>query len=267
MHLTLTPPRTQVTAALLALLAVVLLAASASAQSVFVNEIHYDNAGGDVGESVEIAGPAGTSLEDWDVVLYNGSNGSQYDTINLSGTIDDEGNGFGALAFDMAGIQNGAPDGLALVDDEGNVIQFLSYEGSFTADGGPADGETSTDIGVDEDPAPPIGQSLQLKGSGTTYGDFTWTAPTAASSGSVNDGQTFEDGDDDGGMTGMIVVNTADDEDNSDGDCSLREAVRAANTNAAVDACAAGDDDGDRSRSRRRTRSTSRSASSSSRTT
>ncbi len=42
-----------------------------------------------------------------------------------------------------------------------------------------------------------------------------------------------------------IVVNTADDENNSDGDCSLREAVQAANTNAAVDACTAGDLDGD----------------------
>jgi CSLREA domain-containing protein len=38
----------------------------------------------------------------------------------------------------------------------------------------------------------------------------------------------------------IIVVNTASDESNSDGDCSLREATRAANSNAAVDGCAAG---------------------------
>ena len=38
-----------------------------------------------------------------------------------------------------------------------------------------------------------------------------------------------------------IVVNTLDDELNSDGDCSLREAVAAANLNAPVDACPAGD--------------------------
>lgn len=37
-----------------------------------------------------------------------------------------------------------------------------------------------------------------------------------------------------------ILVNTTTDELNTDGDCSLREAVRAANLNAAVDACAAG---------------------------
>lgn len=37
-----------------------------------------------------------------------------------------------------------------------------------------------------------------------------------------------------------LTVNTVDDELNSDGDCSLREAVQAANTDAAVDGCAAG---------------------------
>lgn len=37
-----------------------------------------------------------------------------------------------------------------------------------------------------------------------------------------------------------ISVNTTTDELNNDGDCSLREAIQAANTNAAVDACVAG---------------------------
>jgi CSLREA domain-containing protein len=40
--------------------------------------------------------------------------------------------------------------------------------------------------------------------------------------------------------TATITVDTTDDELNSDGDCSLREAMTAANTNAAVDNCAAG---------------------------
>jgi CSLREA domain-containing protein len=40
-----------------------------------------------------------------------------------------------------------------------------------------------------------------------------------------------------------ITVNTCDDELNSDGDCSLREAIEAANTDAAVDACLAGSGD------------------------
>jgi len=39
-----------------------------------------------------------------------------------------------------------------------------------------------------------------------------------------------------------IQVNTIADESNTDGDCSLREAIEAANTNTAVDGCAAGSD-------------------------
>jgi CSLREA domain-containing protein len=39
----------------------------------------------------------------------------------------------------------------------------------------------------------------------------------------------------------MLIVNTLADELNSDGDCSLREAIEAANTNSTVDACGSGD--------------------------
>ena len=35
------------------------------------------------------------------------------------------------------------------------------------------------------------GQSLQLKGTGTQYSDFTWTADSADSFGDINAGQTF----------------------------------------------------------------------------
>ena len=41
----------------------------------------------------------------------------------------------------------------------------------------------------------------------------------------------------------IITVNTTDDELNGDGDCSLREAIRAANLNAAIDGCTAGSGD------------------------
>ena len=143
---------------------------------IFINEIHYDNVGGDTGEAIEIAGPAGTDLTSWSLVLYNGSDGSVYDTENLTGIIPDLCNG-GVLSFPITGIQNGAPDGMALISPGSVVIQFLSYEGSFTATDGPANGMTSTVIGVDEVPAPPIGQSLQLTGSGTDYTHFTWVGP------------------------------------------------------------------------------------------
>ncbi len=147
-----------------------------------ITEIHYDNAGGDTDEGVEVSGVAGTDLAGWSIVLYNGNDGSSYGTINLNGIIPDEGSGFGALAFFQAGIQNGAPDGLALVDNNGIVVEFLSYEGNFIADGGPADGISSTDIGVDETSSTPIGESLQRTDAGT------WTGPATSSFGSLNTG-------------------------------------------------------------------------------
>jgi len=160
-------------------------------QTVFINELHYDNTGGDTGEAVEVAGPAGTDLTGWSIALYNGSNGTVYNTINLNGTIDDEGAGFGALGFTQAGIQNGSPDGLALVDAGNNVIQFLSYEGTLTATNGPANGQTSTDIGISETGSTPVGASLQLIGTGSMYPDFSWSGPTGDSFGTINVGQTF----------------------------------------------------------------------------
>ncbi|MBX2828371.1 MAG: hypothetical protein KTR22_09415 [Flavobacteriaceae bacterium] len=157
----------------------------------WINEIHYDNNGSDTNEGVEIAGAAGTDLTNWSILLYNGGDGSVYDTINLSGIIDDEGAGFGAVNFLRSGIQNGSPDGLALVDDIGSVIQFLSYEGSFTATAGAANGMTSVDIGVAEGGSSPVGESLQLTGTGSQYSDFTWSAASPHSRGTINSGQTI----------------------------------------------------------------------------
>ncbi|GAB4577604.1 MAG: hypothetical protein Fur0022_03350 [Anaerolineales bacterium] len=157
---------------------------------VFINEIHYDNTGTDTGEAIEVAGPAGTNLSGWSLVLYNGSGGAVYYTEALSGVLPDLCQGYGMITFPIAGIQNGSPDGIALVNNT-TVIQFLSYEGSFTAVGGVADGMVSTDIMVFEDGTEPIGQSLQLQGTGTDYEDFTWTGPIANTDDDCNTGQTF----------------------------------------------------------------------------
>jgi hypothetical protein len=157
---------------------------------VFVNELHYDNVGGDAGEGLEIAGPAGVDLSTFTLSLYNGSNGSVYNTPTLTGIIPDEGNGYGTLCFLITGIQNGSPDGIALTDG-GGTTHFISYEGSFTATDGPAVGLTSTDIGVSEGGTTQIGESLQLIGNGTVYSDFTWSGPTTGSPCSINVGQSF----------------------------------------------------------------------------
>jgi cytoskeletal protein CcmA (bactofilin family) len=159
--------------------------------TVFINEIHYDNDGADLDEGVEIAGPAGTDLTGWKLVFYNGSNGNVDKMVTLSSAIPDQQAGFGTVAVMVVGIQNGAPDGVALIDNNGNVIQFLSYEGSFTAVGGEADGMTSTDIGVSESATTPVGFSLQLSGNGSKYEDFTWQPPQQNTFGAINTGQSF----------------------------------------------------------------------------
>lgn len=174
------------TASLLALSPASAQAARNDASSVFLNEIHYDNTGTDVGEFVEVANPTGADLTGWSIVLYNGNGGASYDTRSLSGSA-----AFTTLTYATNGIQNGSPDGVALVDAAGAVVQFLSYEGSFVAVGGPAGGLTSTDIGVAEAGSEVAGQSLQLTGTGSTYGDFAWTGPMTATSGAANSGQSF----------------------------------------------------------------------------
>lgn len=161
-------------------------------QSVFINEIHYDNDGVDVNEGFEIAGPAGTDLSCYEIYLYNGSNNLIYQTISLSGTIDDEGCGYGAVWFAQSGIQNGSPDGICLYNTcTATVEQFLSYEGTITAGDGPANGMTSTDIGVSETGSTIIGESLQLTGNGQSYGDFSWTGPITSTEGTINTAQDF----------------------------------------------------------------------------
>ena len=159
--------------------------------NVWINELHYDNASTDVNEAVEVAGTAGTDLTGWTLIGYNGSNGTSYKTVDLSGIIADQDNGMGTINFAFSGMQNGGPDGMALLDSEGTVVQFLSYEGSFSATNGPASGQTSVDIGVVETSSTVVGNSLQLSGTGSNYSDFTWQSAAANTFGAANTDQSF----------------------------------------------------------------------------
>jgi DNA/RNA endonuclease G (NUC1) len=145
-------------------------------------ELHYDNAGTDAGEAIEVQGPAGLNLTGWSIVLYNGTGGATYgSTIALSGVISDQCSGRGTFFVTLPsnGLQNGSPDGLALLKPDNSVAEFLSYEGTFVAVGGPANGLASTDIGVAEATDSPLGESLQKEGN-------EWYGPAASSFGSCN---------------------------------------------------------------------------------
>jgi len=127
-------------------------AACAAGGHLVINEVDYDQILADTNEFVEIYNGTGAavSLADYDLVLVNGNNSTTYLTYDLSpaGTLA---NGqylvvgsstvtpaMGALKLDFANaqdnIQNGAPDGVALVNKTtGQLVDALSYEGSITA--------------------------------------------------------------------------------------------------------------------------------------
>jgi uncharacterized protein len=163
--------------------------------TVWINEFHYDNASTDVGEFIEVAGTAGTDLTGWSLVLYNGNASvrAPYNTLSLSGVLSDQQNGFGTFSIGLPtnGIENGSPDGFALVNNLGVVVQFLSYEGSFIAASGAAAGLTSTDIGVAQTGTTAAGTSLGLTGTGSAAGDFAWSVISDDTPGGVNNGQSF----------------------------------------------------------------------------
>lgn len=157
--------------------------------AVFINEIHYDDVGPDVHETIEVAGRAGTDLSSFLLVLYDGKTGRMYDALQLEGTLSDEGAGYGALAFPLEPdtLQNGAPDGIALTTDDA-IINFVSYEGSFTALDGPASGLLSVDLGASESSDALRSGSLQRAG---TVHSSSWQSGMTASFGRLNVGQHF----------------------------------------------------------------------------
>lgn len=160
----------------------------------WINEFHYDNSGSDQGEMVEIAGPAGMRLDGWRVLAYNGNGGGVYDDIFLRGVLPASSGCTGVLSFGFDGLQNGPRDALALVDPRNRVVEFLSYEGALRATDGAAVDMNSVDIGVFESSTTPVGNSLQLTGTGTLGADFAWRVPTPNTRSASNVGQTFTSG-------------------------------------------------------------------------
>ena len=146
-----------------------------------INEIHYDNVGFDIGEFIEIRVDRDAAIAGYSVVLYNGINGSAYNTLALSDADKTSDTTHDFYVLPANGLQNGAPDGLALVDGSGTVVEFLSYEGTLTATDGPAVGLTSTDIGVSEGGGASIGDSLERRDDGS------WEEADPSTLGTAND--------------------------------------------------------------------------------
>ena len=96
-----------------------------------INEIDYDQVGADTGGFVEIAnkGSSSATLDGIALVLVNGGDGTEYARVALTGSL-----AAGAYVQVDIEAQNGAPDGVALVDTSSTaLLDALSYEGDITA--------------------------------------------------------------------------------------------------------------------------------------
>ena len=94
-----------------------------------LNEVDYDQVGTDANGFVEIknVGGAAADLATVDLVAVNGGDSSEYDRVALTGTL-----AAGAHLDIAIELQNGAPDGLALLGGT-TLLDALSYEGGITA--------------------------------------------------------------------------------------------------------------------------------------
>lgn len=127
------------------------VAPAPNAPRLVINEVDYDNVGSDTAEFIEIynAGTAAVSLANIELRLVNGTGSAQYASHALAaaGTLAPgqylvvrSANvtvAAGALVltpFVSDAVQNGAPDGIALVDVSTQIVlDSLSYEGAMTA--------------------------------------------------------------------------------------------------------------------------------------
>lgn len=122
------------------------------APSLVINEVDYDNVGADTTEYIELFNPSGgsTSLAGLAIVLINGATNDAYATIDLSPVTALPSGKYLVIAgaativpasalkldpvWNQDNIQNGGPDGIAIVDVVKQVvIDAISYEGSITA--------------------------------------------------------------------------------------------------------------------------------------
>ncbi|MBK9256692.1 MAG: HYR domain-containing protein [Saprospiraceae bacterium] len=174
---------------------VVVTPVSCGGGDVWVNEIRYEDGQND--DFFEIAGPAGTYLGDYRFIIYEGSGAVSNSLFpaNPVWTLDDEGSGYGALAFQGFFDLPNTSGGVAIVRNSDNsLVQFVSYGGMITGATNPYTaqplGGDSEDIGV----GATAGQSVQLTGTGNSYASFSWVGNATPSVHNLNTGQTVSGG-------------------------------------------------------------------------
>ena len=174
-----------------------------------INEVDYDQVSTDFDEYIEILNPTSItlSLANVSLVLVNGANNTTYSVISLasagslapgqylvvaSSTVA-VAPGAKVVLFGAASgnVQNGSPDGIALVDGStGTLIDAFSYEGSMAAANVTGVGVVSLDEGI---PTSFIDTNASVRtlirkpnGQDTNDASVDWAQSTTLTPGSAN---------------------------------------------------------------------------------
>jgi hypothetical protein len=154
-----------------------------------VNEIDYDQVGTDSEGFVEVknVGSSEAVLDGIAIVLVNGGDGTEYRRLVLTGTL-----AAGAHFVWSTDAQNGAPDGVALVDTAtGALLDALSYEGEIrtaTIDGQTYDLVEGNALAADVADSNTVDGSLSRlpDGQDTNDADVDWAFTTTKTPGAAN---------------------------------------------------------------------------------
>ena len=122
------------------------IVASQAQAGVIINEVDYDQPGADTAEFIELFNSSGqtVALNGFSLELINGTSSASYRSIDLSGFSMQQGaylvvctdaalvlNCDHVFAGTSSWLQNGAPDGIALLDGN-EVVDAVTYEGQIT---------------------------------------------------------------------------------------------------------------------------------------
>ncbi|WP_367391047.1 T9SS type A sorting domain-containing protein [Lewinella sp. LCG006] len=167
-------------------------------ERIFINEFHYSNGPISQDQGVEIAGPAGVDLSNYELVVQQRVGGNlnvflvEVYRSTLSGIIDDEGAGFGAIWFPVAAmpLYRGYVSLLNTITDE--VVDFIAYDPAFGLRDilSPPNFSPINPSNYLELPTDVPGFSFQRVGEGNCPSGYTW-ARLPHSRGRLNPGQTI----------------------------------------------------------------------------
>jgi hypothetical protein len=157
--------------------------------TIVINEIDYDAVGADGDGFVELRnnGTEAVDLTGLALVLVNGGDGAEYARSTLTGTL--AAGGYHVIDVDA---QNGAPDGVALVDtDTDELLDALSYEGAITAaviDGVTYNLVEGTALAADVADSNAVAGSLSRNPDGSDTNDAAtdWVFTTTVTKGAAN---------------------------------------------------------------------------------